>query len=275
MSTSSEYGTLLGLHPKRWVDFALEYREMISPDTVLLRFALPSKMHRLGLPTGWHLFIRFNEAESGEKPRWVMRAYTPTSLDTDLGIMELVIKIYRPNVHPSFPKGGKMSQHLGNLSIGDSIHCKGPVGHFEYKNNGNFVKDGKPGKATKLGFICGGTGITPAYQIIKHALQSDEDTGFKIALVFANRTVDDILLRKELDELAMRNPTRFHLHYTLSSAPDGWNYSVGLINNKMIAEHIGNDCTLVGLCGPPGMIDHACKPALAALDYDEQRWFLF
>ena len=44
----------------------------------------------------------------------------------------------------------------------------------------------------------------------------------------------------------------------------------------MVAAHIGADCDYVGLCGPPGMIDYACKPALVALGYDmEQQVFLF
>eukprot|EP01051_Picozoa_sp_SAG22_P003116 SAG22_NODE_147_length_17533_cov_46.384536_15_plen_103_part_00 len=64
---------------------------------------------RLGLPTGWHLFIRFNEAQErysefsdncdAVKPSWVMRAYTPTSLDSERGVLELVIKIYRAVSH--------------------------------------------------------------------------------------------------------------------------------------------------------------------------------
>ena len=38
----------------------------------------------------------------------VMRAYTPTSLNTELGVLDFVIKVYRPC--DRFPQGGKMSQ---------------------------------------------------------------------------------------------------------------------------------------------------------------------
>ena len=41
-----------------------------------------------------------------------MRAYTPTSGDDEVGFFDLVIKVYFKNVHPRFPDGGKMSQHL-------------------------------------------------------------------------------------------------------------------------------------------------------------------
>jgi cytochrome-b5 reductase len=31
-------------------------------------------------------------------------------------------------VHPKFPEGGKMSQHLDSLKIGDKIEMRGPKG---------------------------------------------------------------------------------------------------------------------------------------------------
>jgi Oxidoreductase FAD-binding domain len=43
----------------------------------------------------------------------VIRAYTPTSSDDDLGYFDLVIKVYFANEHPRFPEGGKMSQVHG------------------------------------------------------------------------------------------------------------------------------------------------------------------
>jgi len=59
----------------------------------------------------------------------VMRAYTPTSLNTELGVLDFVIKVYRPC--DRFPQGGKMSQvrrapislhprRVGDVSLGGS-----------------------------------------------------------------------------------------------------------------------------------------------------------
>ena len=62
----------------------------------------------------------------------VMRAYTPTSSDDELGHFDLVIKVYWANEHPRFPDGGKMSQHLESLPIGGEMEVKGPLGHFHY-----------------------------------------------------------------------------------------------------------------------------------------------
>ena len=73
----------------------------------------------------------------------VMRAYTPTSSDDELGHFDLVIKVYWANEHPRFPDGGKMSQHLESLPIGGEMEVKGPLGHFHYL-----------GKARCVGLMC-------------------------------------------------------------------------------------------------------------------------
>lgn len=42
------------------------------------------------------------------------------------------------DVHPKFPAGGKMSQYLDNLVIGDSIDIRGPSGRLRYLGCGSF-----------------------------------------------------------------------------------------------------------------------------------------
>lgn len=42
-------------------------------------------------------------------------------------------------MHPKFPDGGKMSQHLESLALGDTIDVRGPSGNLVYKGNGNFA----------------------------------------------------------------------------------------------------------------------------------------
>ena len=60
--------------------------------------------------------------------------------------MDLVVKVYFKNVHPKFPDGGKMSQHLENMKIGETIDIRGPSGLLEYKGKGEFAA--KPDKKT-------------------------------------------------------------------------------------------------------------------------------
>ena len=71
-----------------------------------------------------------------------MRRYTPITSNFDVGMVKFVIKAYPPNEH--FPRGGKMSQHLAEMSVGETIDMRGPVGEFEYLSNGKVRVWGKP-----------------------------------------------------------------------------------------------------------------------------------
>ena len=52
--------------------------------------------------------------------------------------------------------------------------------------------------------IAGGSGLTPMLQVIKEIARNPEDTT-EVMFVFANQTVEDIILKKELDELAAKH----------------------------------------------------------------------
>ena len=60
--------------------------------------------------------------------------------------------------------------------------------------------------------IAGGTGIAPMYQVMR-ALLDDPTDQTKLHLLFANRSEQDILMRKELEEAA-KDP-RIKVHYTV------------------------------------------------------------
>ena len=48
----------------------------------------------------------------------------------------LFVQIYFRNVHPKFPDGGKMTQYLENMDIGDYIDVRGPNGLLKYAGRG-------------------------------------------------------------------------------------------------------------------------------------------
>ena len=129
---------------------------------------MPSAQHTLGLPLGQHIYL--STRINGEL---VVRPYTPTSSDEDKGYFDLVLKVYKANVHPKFPDGGKLSQYLDAMKPGDTIDVRGPSGRLQYKRGGLFEisVDKKTPPVTKrakrIGMIAGGTGITPMYQLIK------------------------------------------------------------------------------------------------------------
>ena len=88
------------------------------------------------------------------------------------------------------------------MAIGDEMEMRGPVGHFEYVSGGNTILNKKSLSAKKFGFMCGGTGISPAYQVIKYALTSEPEVDVQFLLVYGNQTPEDILCQEELDMVA-------------------------------------------------------------------------
>ncbi|KAI8116467.1 NADH-cytochrome b5 reductase 3 [Lucilia cuprina] len=197
-------------------------KEVLSHDTRRFRFGLPSHQHILGLPVGQHIHLIAtidNEL--------VIRPYTPISSDDDVGYVDLVVKVYFKDTHPKFPAGGKMSQYLDQMQIGDKISFRGPSGRLQYLGNGNFSikklrKDPpKTVTAKRVNMIAGGTGITPMLQLVRDVLKHSEKDKTELALLFANQSEKDILLRNELDELAKKHPDQFKVWYTVDKAGEG------------------------------------------------------
>uniref|UniRef100_A0A453FSP1 cytochrome-b5 reductase n=1 Tax=Aegilops tauschii subsp. strangulata TaxID=200361 RepID=A0A453FSP1_AEGTS len=76
------------LDPENFKKFKLVEKTQISHNVAKFRFALPTPTSVLGLPIGQHISCRGQDA-TGEE---VIKPYTPTTLDSDLGNFQLVIK---------------------------------------------------------------------------------------------------------------------------------------------------------------------------------------
>ncbi|KAF4572746.1 NADH-cytochrome b5 reductase [Pleurotus pulmonarius] len=235
------------LNPQAWQEFPLKEKIVISPNTAIYRFALPHPQDVLGLPIGQHISV---SAEINGKD--IMRSYTPTSSDDDLGHFDLLIKSYEK---------GNISRMFSLLKLGDKVRIKGPKGQFNYS----------PTLATSIGMIAGGTGITPMLQIIRASLKNPMDKT-KLSLIYANVNFEDILLKKELDELVDVNPDRFTVYYVLNNAPEGWKGGVGFVSKEQIQTYLPPtaDDVKILMCGPPPMMN-AMKKHLEELKYPAPR----
>ena len=122
--------------------------------------------HRLGLPVGQHVTLSYVDADGKEQGL----PYTPTSSDHDLGVVDFVVKVYFPN--ELFPEGGKVSQHMHSLKVGDTLNFQGLKGRHEYRGRGTFaikkLKSQGGGfeiRRAAVGMIVGGSGIAALMQV--------------------------------------------------------------------------------------------------------------
>lgn len=135
---------------------------------------------------------------------------------------------------------GNISRYVSLLKIGDKVRIKGPKGQFKYH----------PSLSRAIGMIAGGTGITPMLQIIRAALKNPLDRT-KLSLIYANVNPEDILLKKELDDLAAAHPNRFTVYYVLNKPAEGWTGGVGFVSKEQIEKHMPAtaDNVKVLMCG--------------------------
>ncbi|TFK76926.1 NADH-cytochrome b5 reductase 1 [Pluteus cervinus] len=236
------------LNPDAWQEYPLAKKIQISPNTALYRFSLPHPQDVLGLPIGQHISIN---AEINGKS--ITRSYTPVSSDDDRGHFDLLIKTYEK---------GNISKHVSLLKVGDKIRVKGPKGQFQYS----------VGLVGHLSMIAGGTGITPMIQVIRAVLKNPLDQT-TVSLIYANVNHEDILLKKELDELVDVHGSRFKIYYVLNNPPEGWKGGVGFVTKDHINEYLPNPSetnSKLLICGPPPMVS-AMKKNLEDLAYPAPR----
>ncbi|KAF7303105.1 NADH-cytochrome b5 reductase [Mycena kentingensis (nom. inval.)] len=229
-------------------------------------FALPKGASSL-LPVASALLVA---APIGADGAPVMRPYTP--IDTKDGTGELVLLVKRYET-------GVMSKHIHELKVGHNLQFKGPFPKLPYNEN----------EFEKILLIGGGSGITPFYQILTHALASDT-LKTKFTLLYGNITESDILLRAELDALAAQFPQNLKVVYLLDKPAQGWTGLTGFVTADLIKKHAASPAvgskTKICVCGPPGMVEALSGPkdgmkqgalggVLKELGYTEDQVFKF
>lgn len=137
------------------------------------------------------------------------------------------------------------------IEVGDEILALPPMGKF--------YVDIDPQNQKHYILIGGGSGITPLFSILRSVLHGEPYS--QVSLLYANRYLEDIIFKRELDELQHAYPERFQLKYVLSRPPEGWNGLTGRIEGenakKWIRElQIPDLEEHYYLCGPYGMIEN-------------------
>jgi glycine betaine catabolism B len=130
---------------------------------------------------------------------------------------------------------------FSELQPGDPAWVRGPFGEF-------FLNEKRPAV-----LIAGGIGITPLKGMAEYA--TDRELDIPVRLLYSNRSVEEIVFRTELEQLAKSNP-RLETHLTLTGpAPPGWNGWVGRITSRMISDAASELIDpLYYVCGTPQFV---------------------
>jgi ferredoxin-NADP reductase len=155
---------------------------------------------------------------------------------------------------------GEVSPYLTEeLRPGDGIEIRGPVG-------GYFVWDVDHGGPLLL--VAGGSGVVPLRSMLRHRRRSDSDV--PIRLLYSSRTIDDVIYREELEQLAGSGLDVVH---TLTRAqPDGWTGHARRVDEELLAEVAfpAAESPLAFVCGPTSFVETVADN-LVALDYRPER----
>lgn len=239
------------LQSKVWTKAILSAKKKISDDTKIFTFDLEHAEQTSGLPVGQHLMMRLRDPVTREA---IIRSYTPLSETTEKGKLNVLIKIYYDTPKR---KGGKMTQALDAIPIGHFVDFKGPVGKFEYLGRGLCSIAGQQRRVKRFIMICGGSGITPIFQVLRAVLTDREDLT-SCLVIDGNRVEQDILCREDLDRMALDNPHKCRLLYTLSQPEPSWTGLRGRMSKELFEREIGpcrstNGEDLVLICGPESL----------------------
>lgn len=214
-----------------WIDLKLKKSWNISPNTKHYVFDLKNPDDVSGLVTASLLLAKYVTPKGSN----VIRPYTPVSDVDQKGTIEFVIKTY--------PEG-KFSKHFYDLKPNDTVAFKGPIVKWKWE----------PNQFKHISLIGGGSGITPLYQLL-HEITKNPADKTKVDLFYGNLTEDDILLRKELDDIAAKHKDQVNIHYFLDKAPANWSGQSGHITKDFLKEHLpppSKDAKIY-VCGPPGL----------------------
>jgi len=93
------------------------------------------------------------------------------------------------------------------------------------------------------------------YQLARAIFKNPADKT-KVTLVFGNITEEDILLKREFEDLENTYPQRFRAFYLLDKPPEGWAQGKGHITKELLKTVLPEpkeENVKVFVCGPPGL----------------------
>ncbi|MEM5814713.1 MAG: FAD-binding oxidoreductase [Candidatus Aenigmatarchaeota archaeon] len=169
---------------------------------------------------------------AGGKPSIQTRAYSIASSPTQMGTIDLLIK-KREN--------GFVSAYLNDFAnAGDKVTFSGPYGKFYFRE----------GMAKHIVLLSAGCGISALMSMARYVADKKMDT--RVTIVQSSRTPDDILFRKELEEMKNKGLANVVITLTRTKPEHGWKGHTGRITADLIKENVKDiEEAVFFICGMP------------------------
>jgi ferredoxin-NADP reductase len=196
-----------------------------TPDARTLRFRIHGQRKLDALPGQ---FLTFSFLFDGRKE---IRCYSICSSPARSGYVEIT---------PKRVNNGNISVFLNDrAAIGMTVEATGPFGQFCLY----------PAHDTRIVLLAAGSGITPMMAMLRYI--DDLCLDIHVTLLYCVRTSQDIMFRREFDDLQTRLPN-FRYEVLLSQPHVEWPGARGHINREFISKAVPKiEGRVFFLCGPP------------------------
>ena len=187
---------------------------------------------------GQHIDVRLTAPDGYQAQRSYSIASAPDTADQVALTVERI-------------EDGEVSPYLvDELVEGDQLEFRGPIGGYFVWN----VGVGGP-----LLLVAGGSGICPLMAMIRH--RAARGSRLPTRLLFSSRSLEDVIYKDELDELAGRQDGLEVFHTLTRERPDGWSGYLRRIDRDMLAEIAWSpeQRGLCMVCGPTPLVEAAAR----------------
>lgn len=219
--------------------FETTVREIIprTTDTTSFRFPRPAGFE---FKPGQYMLVTI-KTDNKE----LMHPFSISSSPTDQDFIEFTKKLTQ----------SEYSTRLRAMKPGDWTRIDAPYGKFTCEC-----------ELEKILFLAGGIGITPFLSIIKYC--TDKQLPTNMLLLYGVKNENEIVFRKELEDMQQRNKNLRVVHVVFEPAPT-WIGKKGVITADLVkAEAPDYRDRIFYACGPPGMIT-AMQKLVAVLGIPE------
>jgi predicted ferric reductase len=142
-------------------------------------------------------------------------------------------------------ESGDFTKELRRARVGDRVMIRGAFGRFSHRLHA---------EESEVVFLAGGIGITPIMSMLRY--MRDAGDWKSSLLIYNNRTEDDIVFRRELDDMASASDPHLRVVHVLSKpAQSNWSGEKGHIDRAMLIKYAAGENKSKGyyVCGPSAM----------------------